>query len=307
MEKKKLLVIGSLNMDMVVNVAHTPCAGETILSKTMQLIPGGKGANQAFTAGRMGADVTMLGIVGQDSYAEHLRKSLCSAGVDTSRLIQRQDSSTGLAMIAVNQEGDNSIIVVSGANATLMPEDIEQNRDLLESCEIVMFQLEIPLETVCYGAKLAKQLGKTVFLDPAPVPEKFPEELYRYIDYMKPNETELAMLTGIADVKNHLQEATGILREKGVKHIIATLGEAGVFVNSESHGIFHVPARRVAAVDTTAAGDAFSAALAARLLTDAELREAVQFANCVSAITVTREGAQSSVPTLVEAERIYAL
>lgn len=302
---KKLLIIGSLNIDMVVNVDHAPAVGETILCQKMQLVPGGKGANQAFAAGSLGADVTLLGAVGQDSYADIQKKNLKRADVDVSKLICRKDADTGIAMITVNREGDNSIVVVSGANATVFPEDIDRNRDLLEECDVVIFQLEIPLDTVCYGAKLAKELDKTVILDPAPVPKNFPEELYRYVDVIKPNETELAMLTGIPDreIEERLPEAAGKIRRKGVKNVVATLGGKGVFMDSEELGICRIPALKVDAVDTTAAGDAFTAALAVKLMEGKSLKEAAEFANCVSAIVVTRKGAQSSIPTLEEVEQ----
>lgn len=302
---KKLLIIGSLNLDMVVNVDHTPVVGETILCDKMQLVPGGKGANQACAAGSLGVDVTLLGAVGRDSYAEIQKKSLKQAGVDVSRLICREESSTGIAMITVNSEGDNCIVVVSGANATISPEDIDRNRDLLEECDVVIFQLEIPLDTVLHAAKLAKRLGKTVILDPAPVPKEFPEELYRYVDVIKPNETELAMLTGIPDseIEARLPEAAGMIREKGVKNVVATLGGKGLFIDSESLGTCRIPALKVDAVDTTAAGDAFTAALAAKLMEGKDLKEAAEFANCVSAIVVTRKGAQSSIPALEEVEQ----
>lgn len=194
---KKILVIGSLNLDMVTNVDHMPAVGETILCPSMQLIPGGKGANQACAAASLGADTTILGAVGADSYAELLKESLCRAGADVSHLIARPDQNTGVALITVNRDGDNSIVVVSGANAAIHPEDIEKKRCLLEANDIVVLQMEIPLETVLYSAKLAKQLGKMVLLDPAPVPKVFPEELLQYVDILKPNETELSMLTGI--------------------------------------------------------------------------------------------------------------
>lgn len=208
---KKILVIGSLNLDMVTNVDHMPAVGETILCPSMQLIPGGKGANQACAAASLGADTTILGAVGADSYAELLKESLCRAGADVSHLIVRPDQNTGVALITVNRDGDNSIVVVSGANAAIHPEDIEKNRPLLESCDMVVLQMEIPLETVLYSARLAKQLGKTVLLDPAPVPKVFPKELLQYVDILKPNETELSMLTGI-DITD---KDTGVSQTKG--------------------------------------------------------------------------------------------
>lgn len=297
---KRLLVIGSLNLDMVVNVDHTPLVGETILSDKMELIPGGKGANQACAAGCLGADVAILGAVGKDTYAEIQKESLKKAGVDVSHLVCRENDATGLAMITVNKDGDNSIVVVSGANATLSPKDIDDNRELIESCDIVIFQLEIPLETVCYAVKLAKSLGKTVILDPAPVPKEFPEELYKYVDIIKPNETELGMLTGISNAEEHLEEAVELLRERGAKDILVTLGEKGVYLNEENGTSCRIPALKVEAVDTTAAGDSFTAALAIMLADGKTLAEAAQFANYVSAIVVTRKGAQSSIPMLEE-------
>lgn len=296
MEKKKILVIGSLNLDMVVNVDHTPNVGETIISDKMELVPGGKGANQACAAGCLGADVTMLGAVGKDTYAEIQKESLKKAGVKVSRLICREEASTGLAMITVNQDGDNSIVVVSGANATLLPKDIDENMDLMEACDVVIFQLEIPVETVCYAARLAKSLGKTVILDPAPVPKQFPEELYQYVDIIKPNETELGMLTGLTNVEENLPEAVAKLRSRGAKDVLITLGEKGVYLDEEHGCACRIPAMKVHAVDTTAAGDSFTAALAVMLAEGKTLAEAAEFANYVSAIVVTRKGAQSSIP-----------
>lgn len=296
----KILVIGSLNIDMVMRVDHMPAAGETILCDGMKLVAGGKGANQACAAGRLGTDVTMLGAIGNDSHGEMQRDSLQRSGVDVSGLITKESVSTGTAFITVNKEGNNSIVVVQGANAQFTPEDIEAHRDLLEECEIVILQLEIPMDTVLYAVKLARTLGKTVILDPAPVPEHFPEELYQYVDIIKPNESELSRLTGIADAQNHLEEAVQIVKDHGVKNVLVTLGGDGVYLDTENEPPIHIPAKKVEVVDTTAAGDSFTAALAAMLLEGKTLKEAAEFANQVSAIVVTREGAQDSIPTLQE-------
>ena len=296
----KILVIGSLNIDMVMKVDHMPTAGETILCDGMKLVAGGKGANQACAAGRLGTDVTMLGAIGNDSHGEMQRDSLRQSGVDVSGLITKESVSTGTAFITVNKEGNNSIVVVQGANAQFTPEDIEAHRDLLEECEIVILQLEIPMDTVLYAVKLARTLGKTVILDPAPVPEHFPEELYQYVDIIKPNESELSRLTGIADAQNHLEEAVQIVKDHGVKNVLVTLGGDGVYLDTENEPPVHIPAKKVEVVDTTAAGDSFTAALAAMLLEGKTLKEAAEFANQVSAIVVTREGAQDSIPTLQE-------
>lgn len=296
----KILVVGSLNVDMVMNVDHMPAEGETILCDGMTLVPGGKGANQACAAGRLGTDVAMLGAIGDDDYGALQLKSLSEAGVEVGGLLKKEGQNTGTAFITVNKSGNNSIVVVPGANSAFRPEDIEANRELIEQCEIMILQLEIPLDTVCYAAKLAKSLGKTVILDPAPVPEHFPEELYEYVDIVKPNETELGMLTGIAEAQKHLTEATQVLKARGVKNVLVTLGGDGVYINPESGEEIRIPACKVKAVDTTAAGDSFTAALAAMLLNGESLEAAAEFANRVSAIVVTRKGAQSSIPTIDE-------
>lgn len=299
---KKILVVGSLNMDMVANVDHIPVVGETILTDTIQLVPGGKGANQACAAGCLGADVTMLGATGKDSYAQMQLQSLQHAGVDVSAVIQKEGEATGIAMIAVNADGDNSIIVVSGANASLSAQDIEQKLELIREADIVILQLEIPLDTVLYTAKMAKSFGKTVILDPAPVPKVFPQELYQYVDVIKPNETELARLTGLSSTEENIAKGAELLRAQGVREVMVTLGEKGVYIDSECCGKLTIPAHKVQAVDTTAAGDSFTAALAIKLAQGSTIREAAEFANYVSAIVVTRKGAQSSIPTMEEVE-----
>ena len=285
-------------MDMVVKVPHMPAAGETILAGNMELVPGGKGANQAYAAGRLGARVTMFGAVGSDSYADIEKNSLATAGVDTSRLLVREGKSTGLAWITVNAAGDNSIVVIPGANATVTEQDIADNEALLRDCDILLCQLEIPLKTVVYAAKRAKELGKTVILDPAPVPQEFPEELFSYIDIIKPNETEAAQLLGASI--NGYEEASDKLRAKGVKNVLITLGPKGAYINSETEGKHLMPVRQVPVVDTTAAGDSFTAALAVRLAAGSSLVQAVRYANEVAAIVVTRKGAQTSIPSADE-------
>ena len=295
---KKILVVGSLNVDMVVRVPHMPAAGETILAEKADTVPGGKGANQAYAAGKLGAQTIMFGAVGNDRYAEIEKKSLQSAGVDVSRLIVRTDFDTGLAWITVNDAGDNSIVVVSGANKTLSEKDIADNDDLLHSCDIVLCQMEIPVQTVLCAARRAKELGKTVILDPAPVPKDFPAELYTYVDIIKPNETELSLLTGAAS--SDYEKGADILRSRGVKNVIVTLGGAGAFVNSETEGKHMLTVRPVPVVDTTAAGDSFTAALAVRLASGSSLLQAVRYANEVATIVVTRKGAQTSIPTAAE-------
>lgn len=299
-DKKKVLVIGSLNVDMVTNVDHTPVAGETILGDKLDLIPGGKGANQACAAGRLGADVTMLGALGDDQYAMISKKSLIDSGIDVSYLITKKHTGTGVALITVDKEGDNSIVVIPGANAQLSKEDIDRNIGLMERSDIVVFQMEIPVETVLYAARKAKELNKLVILDPAPAPPEFPMELYRYVDVIKPNETELGILAKTENVLENLYEATELLKGYGIKHVIVTLGKKGVYVNSFNQGIEQIPSYEVQVVDTTAAGDSFTASLALMLAEGKGLMEAVRYANLVAAIVVMRKGAQSSIPSVDE-------
>jgi ribokinase len=302
----KILVIGSLNLDMVCNVEHIPAVGETVLARDITMVPGGKGANQACAAGRLGAQVALLGAVGRDEQAEVQVRNLAAAGVDVSRLIRREKQRTGSAFVAVNPEGDNSIVVMAGANATLQPADIDRNLDLLRECSVVLLQLEIPLETVLYAAQKAKELGKTVILDPAPAPASFPAELYCCVDVIKPNETELSILSGVVHAEEHLHEAARVLREMGAKNVLVTLGAKGAYLCPETGEEALIPAQKVRAVDTTAAGDAFTAAFACRIAMGDGLLAAASFANQVSAIVVTRPGAQSSIPTLKEVEAAAA-
>lgn len=297
---KKILVIGSLNLDLVVEVDHTPKVGETILCDKMNMIPGGKGANQACAAGRLGANVSILGALGKDSYAEIQKDSLKKSKVNISRLITKENENTGLAFITVNKDGDNSIVVVSGANGSVSIEDIDNNTDLIMESDVVILQLEIPLPTVVYAARKAKKFGKTVILDPAPVPRKFPKELFEYADIIKPNETELSMLSGIEHAEKHLDEAIDKLRKDGARDIVITLGSKGAFVSTVAGEEYRIPAINVETVDTTAAGDAFTAAMAIMLAEGENLRGATEFANMVSAIVVTRKGAQSSIPNIEE-------
>ena len=301
----RIVVIGSLNMDFVVNLPRTPKAGETLSADTLDLIPGGKGANQACAAGKLGADVAMIGAVGADTYGDRLLDSLSSAGVDVSRIARLPNEPTGMAFITVNAEGDNCIIVVSGANRCVTPAMIDQHCEAIEQCDTVVMQLEIPMETVIYAAKLAKSLGKRVILDPAPAPAHMPEELLRHVDLMKPNQSELRQLIQRDDLP--LTEAAKFLKETyGVGSVIVTLGGDGAFVDDfdGKQQTFSVP--EVPIVDTTAAGDAFTATVAMCLSRGETLFDAVTYANRVSTVVVTRAGAQSSLPTAEEVDAFFA-
>ena len=294
---KRILIIGSMNMDFVFQVHHMPAVGETVLTGDLTLSPGGKGANQAYAAGKLGGNVAMLGAVGDDEHGRSLCDNLASVGVDVSQIRRVQGVSTGVAFIGVNAEGNNSIIVVQGANRCVDQAYLEENHSLLEACDIVVMQLEIPLDSVMYAAKEAKRLGKTVILDPAPA-VRLPEELYQNVDIVKPNEVELGELLGDPEAHRRLEESCKRLLDLGAKNVIVTLGGEGCCLCREDGQCKRFYAdKTVKVVDTTAAGDSFTAAIALALAEDRSLEEAVEFATKVSNIVVTRKGAQTSIPS----------
>ncbi len=301
---KKLLVIGSMNMDFVTDLPHQLTVGETILAKNLRLVPGGKGANQAYAMGKLGGKVAMLGAVGADLHGERLCESLDSVGVDVSRIRRAEDSPTGMAVITVLPNGDNSILVLQGANAQVTPEYVQEHYHLLEECDILVLQLEIPLETVIYAAKEAYRLGKRVILDPAPAVAGLPEELLRCLYLIKPNETELSILMGRPYHPDSLREDALSLQKKGVKNVLVTLGSAGSYLLMEDGTEARLEADpTVQVVDTTAAGDCYVAALAVAFSQGQDLVTAAQFASRVSDIVVTRPGAQTSIPSREEVEQ----
>lgn len=301
---KKILVIGSMNMDFVTDVPHMPAVGETILAQGLEFVPGGKGANQAFAMGRLGGDVAMLGAVGADTYGERLCENLARAGVDVSQVRRCQEAATSIAVIGVTPQGDNSIIVLPGANRTVDQAYLEEHHGLLEACDILAMQLEIPLDTVLWAAKEAKALGKTVVLDPAPAVPDLPEELFPCLDLIKPNETELSILTGRPYRPEDLGESARALQAKGVRNVLVTLGGEGSYLLKEDGSEARFPAdKTVPVVDTTAAGDGFMAGLCVGLAQGQSLEEAAELAAAVSDIVVTRRGAQSSIPTREEVAR----
>jgi ribokinase len=298
---RKIAVVGSMNVDYSVYVAHTPKVGETILADRLSITPGGKGANQAFAVGRLGGDIVMLGAVGADSYGSLLLDSLKSADADVRHVMRSTTSNTGMALITVNADGDNNIIVVPGANSLVDEKYIDSVREVIERCDIVVMQLEIPFKTVLYTAKLAKELGKTVILDPAPASVAIDPELFRYVDIATPNETELAMLTGDPEASQHLSSAAAALKERGVGSVIATLGDKGAFLSTaDGFERLYPPTPGIRAVDTTAAGDSFTASVAISLASGLALPDAIQSAMAVAEIVITRKGAQASIPSKEE-------
>ena len=298
--KKKILIIGSLNMDFDIEANKIPEPGETVLGRSVSHIPGGKGANQAYAAGRLGGDAAMIGAVGDDPYGSSLIQSLASAGVDTSGIERYSGCSTGQAYIALDPSGENSIIVVPGANRLVTPEMIYRHMDLIDSCDYILTQFEIPIETVSYIKTLAIQKKKHLIVDPAPAVSELPDGFWEGIDIIKPNETELSLLSGMqmSSREEYLAGARAMIR-KGVSTVVLTLGKLGCLVATKDQDVFY-PAHTVKAVDTTAAGDSFTAALVIALSEGKPLAEAVTFAQTVCAIVVTRKGAQSSIPAREE-------
>lgn len=301
-KQARVAVIGSLNMDVVVQALRPPQMGETVLGEAVHFIPGGKGANQAVAAARLGAHTEMIGSVGSDPFGQDLLESLKKSGVETTAVKTVSIAPTGVASILLSG-GDNSIIVVPGANGHCLPEDVDAGKERIAGVDVVLLQLEIPLETVLSAARTAKELGKKVVLNPAPARE-LPGELYRLTDVITPNRSELELLSGHSIGEEDLAEAMQVLLDQGVGCVVTTLGEQGAAILS-GEGFRRVAVHPVDAVDTTGAGDAFNAGLACALSEGMELAEAVDFAGRVAALAVTRLGAQDGMPTRREVEALY--
>jgi ribokinase len=292
-----ITVVGSLNMDFVVRVATLPRPGETVAGHGFVTLPGGKGANQACAAGRLGGRARMVGRVGGDIFGTQLRESLGAAGVDTASVAVTEGCPTGVALIFVEDGGRNEIVVAAGANAHLMPEDVTGSV-LGAAGDLLLLQLESPLETVEAAAALGAQRGMTVILDPAPA-RPLPDGLLRNVDCLTPNETEALLLLGRSGGDVPLGEAAEVaraLRSRGARSVILKLGDEGAFLDDGTTAR-HFPAHQVEAIDTTAAGDTFNGALAVALSEGREFPAAIAFANAAAAISVTRLGAQASIPT----------
>lgn len=299
MNKQGVLVIGSSNLDLVVTAKRFPNPGETIFGKKFEMFPGGKGANQAVCAARLGCRTTFIGKMGNDDFREKLSSILIEAGVDIKNLLVDSNEHTGTALITVDDTGQNQIIVISGSNMKLSPKDIEQKSDLFSAATVVLAQLEIPIETVVQVAELASKNHALFILNPAPA-ASLPERLLPLIDFITPNENELELLSGIKIVDDSsIKHASEKLMQKGVRNIIVTLGKRGaMLVNHSCAKLF--PAKKVKVVDSTAAGDAFNGAFASSISDGHSIEESIEFANKVASISVTRMGAQSSMPFLNE-------
>lgn len=303
MRTPQIVVVGSINMDLVARMSRLPRPGETLHGDRFETIPGGKGANQAVAAARLGAAVTMIGRVGDDAFSEELLKSLRQYGVRTECIQSTTDSPSGVAIINVEASGANAIVVIAGANGQLTSRDVEGYANVIAAADLVVVQLEIPVESVVTAIRLAREAGVSVILDPAPAPTKaLPVEL-RTVDYISPNQTEAEALTGI--VVNDLssaERAAKVLCDRGARHVVMKLGELGALVISEGSGV-HIPASKAAIVDTTAAGDAFTAGLAVGLAEGRSLAEAAQLGCAAGTLACTVFGAQPAMPTRTEVDR----
>ncbi len=304
MKTPRIVVVGTVNTDMVVKSRRIPAVGETVTGGQFVMAAGGKGANQAVAAARLGAEVTLVAKIGRDLLGDQAAANYQKEGILTDFLFRDAEHATGVALILVDAQGENLISVASGANHALAPKDVQQAAERIRRADVVLLQLEIPLETVIFTAELAAAAGVRVILDPAPAPAgPLDAALLGRVSCVKPNETEAERLTGIAvGDETSAAKAAQKLLAGGARSAVITLGSKGAYWTGEGRSGF-VPAVAVEAVDSTAAGDAFSGALACALAAGESLKEAVGYASLVGAISVTRLGAQPSLPTVEEVRR----
>lgn len=295
---KKICVIGSLNMDLVVNVDEMPKKGQTLIGSNFKEVPGGKGANQAVAIARLGGDIRMIGKVGNDGFGKTLIKKLKEDNVKTD-YIHIENCPSGIAMITVDKNAENAIVVAPGANFRVLAKDIDSCIEGINESDIVVLQLETPVETIKYALKKSKELGKYNILNPAPA-TKLDDEIIKNVDLLTPNETELEVLSGIKiNSEKDIKKAADIMISKGVKQLIVTLGSKGsIYIDKDSTKF--KKSYKVEAIDTTAAGDSYTGALAVAFSQDKDIDEAMDFALKVGALSVMKEGAQTSLPMIDE-------
>jgi ribokinase len=299
----KIVVVGSSNTDMVIKCEHLPAPGETILGGEFLMNPGGKGANQAVAAAKLGGEVVLVAKVGDDIFGHEAVTSFDKVGINTDFIVVDAQQPSGVATIMVDAKGENCIAVAPGSNNSLSPADVDCAMAKIDTADVLLMQLETPMDTIEYVASLGNEKGKLVILNPAPA-QVFSDGMLAKLDVITPNETEAEILTGIkvANITD-AEKASKVLRDKGVDTVIITMGSLGAFVLSESFtGL--IPTRKVEAVDTTAAGDTFNGALAVAMAKGLAIEEAVAFSNKAAAISVTRLGAQASAPRLDELEAL---
>lgn len=295
--KPIITIVGSVNMDLVIRVPRFPAPGETISGRDFQTIPGGKGANQAVAAARMGAEVHFIGSVGNDNFGERLERGLAHEGIELAHLSHWSEGATGIAMIYVSDAGQNMIVISPGANGQLTLKHIDWAKDVIGASQILLCQLETPLAIVSHAINIAHAAGVPVILNPAPA-TPLPRELIARVAYLIPNETEASLLTGIEVTDGvSAQRACVALREQGAANVVITLGEQGVVSLSENDEFQSQSATRVSVVDTTGAGDTFVGSFAVEIAQGRSLHDAIAFAQSAAALKITKLGAQASIPT----------
>lgn len=301
--QKPIVVVGSINTDLVSVTRRIPAVGETVIGTDFKIHPGGKGANQAVAVARLGYPVQLIGRLGNDGFGDQLRSHLTAVGVETSA-IQTSDCTSGVAAIVISEKGENSIVVTPGANAQVTASDLDQHIAHIRNAGVVLTQLEIPIETVEYLAFLCAQEDVPLLLDPAPAME-LPPNVLRQVSWFTPNQTEAAFYLDSGASSKHLspEDIANKLASKGIRRVVLKMGEQGVFLADQGHAGTLIPAFAVRAVDTTAAGDAFNGGFATGLMLGMDPLESARFASAVAAISVTREGAQPSMPTRPEVDR----
>jgi ribokinase len=304
MKPRRIVIVGSSGTDMIIKLDRIPRPGETLLGGEFHITGGGKGANQAVSAARAGGKVAFVARLGQDDFGDQAKAAFAREGINVEHIYRDRKVSTGVALIFVDQQGENSIGVAPGANGRLSPADLKKARKIFAAASVMVVQLEIPLDTVQTAALLAAKSGARVILNPAPA-RPLPDELLRHVSILTPNETEAELLTGIkVDSDASAVKAASVLRARGVQTVILTLGARGALVATSDGSPQLVPGFKVKAVDTTGAGDVFNGALAVALAEEQPLIDAVRFANAAAAISVTRLGAQPSAPSRREIQRL---
>ena len=305
MKKAKIVVVGSSNTDMIIKLERIPEPGETVLGGDFSIAAGGKGANQAVAAARAGGEVDFVACVGEDMFGKQSLEGFAKDGINVEHVYKDPHTTSGVALIFVDKKGENSIAVASGANAKLLPAHIDRAKNAITSADILIMQLETPIETVHAAAKLASSNGVTVVLNPAPA-RPLDDDIFKHISILTPNESEAELLTGIkVEDEKGAHEAANALLSRGLQTVLITLGPRGVYVVTSDMRKM-VQSFSVKAVDTTAAGDVFNGALAVSLAENRPWLEAVRFANAAAALSVTKLGAQPSAPHREEIEKLIS-
>ena len=295
-----VIVFGSINMDLVVRTPRIPAPGETLTGHSFAMVPGGKGANQAVAVARLGVQTQIIGRIGSDIFGKDLVKALQENSVNCDRLTVDFSAHSGVAMIAVEDTGENNIVIIPGTNGRVDESDLERLKQVLPAAKVLMLQLEIPLPMVVAASKAARAIGVMVILDPAPARSDLPNELYSLIDIITPNQVEAEQLAGVAVTDlDSAAEAAAILHQRGIPIVIIKLGQQGAYCVTQTES-FHIPAFPIKAIDTVAAGDCFNGGLAAGLAQGMSLRQATTQASAAAALSVTHIGGQSSLPTQAE-------